>query len=124
MGSVVHFEIPVDDLERAQDFYQRAFGWEANAMPEMGYTILGTTKTDEQGMPTDAGAINGGMMQRTEALTTPIITIDVEDIGDALKQVEKLGGSILVGRRDVGGMGYTAYFKDTEGNTMGLWQNA
>jgi predicted enzyme related to lactoylglutathione lyase len=28
------------------------------------------------------------------------------------------------GRQEVGDMGYAAYFKDTEGNTMGMWQNA
>ncbi|MDQ3734170.1 MAG: VOC family protein [Actinomycetota bacterium] len=124
MGSVVHFEIPADDVERAQAFYRAAFGWEVNAMPEMGYTILSTTKIDEEGRPLEPGAINGGMMKRTDPVTAPVIVIDVEDIDQALQQVEELGGSTLIGRQDVGGMGYAAYFKDTEGNTMGMWQNA
>jgi len=42
----------------------------------------------------------------------------------ALEQVESLGGSTLLGRQPVGGMGFTASFKDCEGNTMGMWQNA
>jgi len=124
VGSVVHFEIPADDVSRAEDFYRQAFGWEVSAMPDMGYTILSTTKTDEQGMPSEPGAINGGMMKRAAPLTAPIITISVEDIDRALEQVESLGGSTVQGRQDVGGMGFSAYFKDSEGNTMGMWQNA
>ena len=124
MGSVVHFEIPADDVSRAEDFYRQAFGWKVSAMPDMGYTILSTTKTDDQGMPTAPGAINGGMMRRAEPLTGPIITISVDDIDRALEQVESLGGSTVQGRQEVGDMGYAAYFKDTEGNTMGMWQNA
>jgi len=124
MGGVVHFEIPADDVSRAEDFYRQAFGWDVSGMPEMEYTILSTTKTDEQGRPTEPGAINGGMMKRTEPLTGPIVVIDVEDIDHTLKQVESLGGSTVSGRQPVGDMGFAAYFKDTEGNTMGLWQNA
>src|SRR4029453_5659606 len=61
---VVHFEIPADDVERAQVFYRDAFGWTINAMPEMGYTIVMTTESDEAGTPVERGAINGGMLQR------------------------------------------------------------
>ena len=35
-----------------------------------------------------------------------------------------LGGKIAAGRQAVGNMGFTGYFVDTEGNTVGLWQNA
>jgi predicted enzyme related to lactoylglutathione lyase len=38
--------------------------------------------------------------------------------------VEKLGGSIALGRQAVGDMGFSAYFTDPEGNVIGLWQNA
>ena len=30
----------------------------------------------------------------------------------------------VLGRQDVGDMGWAAYFKDVEGNLMGLWQRA
>jgi len=123
-GKVVHFEIPADDVDRAGNFYRQAFGWDVNAMPGMPYTIVSTTETDEQGRPTTPGAINGGMMGREEPLTGPVITIEVDDIDAALEQVEALGGSTVLGRQSVGEMGYTAYFKDSEGNTLGLWQNA
>jgi predicted enzyme related to lactoylglutathione lyase len=123
-GGVVHFEIPADDVERARAFYQGAFGWNITPMPEMEYTILGTTPTDEQGMPTSPGAINGGLFERSFGISTPVITIDVDDVDAALAKVEELGGKTFRAREAVGEMGFTGYFTDPEGNLMGLWQTA
>ncbi|QHK20016.1 VOC family protein [Pseudarthrobacter psychrotolerans] len=123
MAGVVHFEIPADDNQRANTFYQSAFGWTLTPMQEMDYTIAITTPSDEQtGMPSAPGAINGALFPRTENLKTPIITIDVEDVDAALGQIESAGGSVAQAKDAVPGMGYYAYFKDTEGNIMGLWQ--
>ena len=125
MRKVVHFEIPADDVERAKKFYGSSFGWELETMP-MGdgeYTSVKTTAVDEQTqMPTDPGAINGGMFQRDERLTSPVITIDVDGIDDALKQIEDAGGSTVQPRTAIPGMGAFAYFKDPEGNVLGLWE--
>jgi predicted enzyme related to lactoylglutathione lyase len=125
MPKVVHFEIPADDVDRAKKFYGSVFGWELQTM-DMGdgeYTSVKTTAIDEQTqLPTEPGAINGGMFQRDERLTTPVITIDVDGIDDALKQVEDAGGSTIQPRTSIPGMGAFAYFKDPEGNVMGLWE--
>ena len=123
-GAVVHFEIPADDVERARTFYRDAFGWNITPMPEMQYTILATTPTNDQGMPNDPGAINGGMFERADDISTPIITIDVDDIEAALTKVESLGGKTVRTSVAVGDMGFAAYFTDSEGNLMGLWQTA
>jgi uncharacterized protein len=125
MSKVVHFEIPADDVERAKSFYGSVFGWELQTMQmETGeYTSVRTTPVDEQTqLPTEPGAINGGMFVRDERLTTPVITIDVDGIDDALKQIEAEGGSTVTPRTAIPGMGAFAYFKDPEGNVMGLWE--
>jgi predicted enzyme related to lactoylglutathione lyase len=127
MRKVVHFEIPADNLDRAKSFYGSIFGWELTTMPmEAGdYTVVMTTPVDDQShLPTEPGAINGGMMLRNERTPAPVITIDVEDIDDALKQVEAEGGSVVTPRTAIPGMGAFAYFKDTEGNVLGLWETA
>jgi uncharacterized protein len=124
MDKVVHFEVPFDDGERATTFYREAFGWQLNSMPQMQYTLVTTTATDEQGQPTESGAINGGMLARQGPITSPIIVIDVQDLDEALARVEKLGGKVVLGRQQVGDMGYSAYVNDTEGNVIGLWQTA
>jgi predicted enzyme related to lactoylglutathione lyase len=121
-GRVVHFEIPFDDGERARTFYADAFGWVVNEIPEMHYTIVQTGPADGDGFPAEAGFIGGGMLKRESPTDRPVITIDVEDIDEALARIESLGGTKILGRQNVGEMGYAAYFKDVEGNLMGLWQ--
>lgn len=122
-GRVVHFEIPVDDLARAEGFYRDAFGWEMNSVPGMGYTLVSTTPSTERG-PTEPGAINGGMLARQAPITAPVVTIEVDDIGQALKVIERGGGRTVRERTPVGDMGFSAYFADPEGNIVGLWENS
>jgi predicted enzyme related to lactoylglutathione lyase len=126
MSKVVHFEIPADDLDRARSFYGRVFGWRIDTMSMPGggdYTSLTTTAVDEKTMtPTEPGAINGGMTQRSETTPAPIITIDVEDIDAALAQIEAAGGKAVTSRTAIPGMGAYGYFRDSEGNVMGLWE--
>jgi predicted enzyme related to lactoylglutathione lyase len=122
-GRVVHFEIPFDDGDRARAFYRDVFGWEIMEMPGMDYTIVTTGPSGDQG-PTEPGYIGGGMTQRAAPNEATIVVVDVEDIEAALAEVEKAGGSTVSGKQAVGEMGFAAYFKDVEGNTVGLWQSA
>jgi len=124
MSSVVHFEIPADDVERARTFYAEGFGFELGGLPGFDYTFVTTTPTGEDGRPIEPGAINGGMFKREAPFAGPVVTISVDDIDATLDLVERLGGKRLVEKQAVGEMGFAAYFVDTEGNTMGLWQNA
>ena len=125
MRKVVHFEIPAEDLGRAKSFYGSVFGWQLQtmAMPGGEYTSVMTTPIDENTqLPAEPGGINGGMMQRDERTPSPVITIDVEAIDDALKDIEASGGATVTPRTAIPGMGAFAYFKDPEGNVLGLWE--
>ena len=122
-GRVVHFEIPFDDGDRARNFYSSAFDWQLMPMPEMGYTIVMTGPSGDEG-PSESGFINGGMMQREEPFMGPNLVIDVDNLEDALKAVNEAGGTTVSEREAVGDMGFTAYFRDTEGNLVGLWETA
>ncbi len=125
-GEVVHFEVPAKDLKRAKAFYSQVFGWKMNDTPMPSgdtYTSLMTTPVDETGMrPKSPGAINGGMMQYRELYSGPVVTIQVDDITAALKSVESRGGKTVVGRTEMGQYGAFGYFRDTEGNLMGLFE--
>jgi predicted enzyme related to lactoylglutathione lyase len=120
-GRVVHFEIPHDDADRARGFYEQVFGWQLLPMPEMDYTIVMTGPSGDEG-PTESGFINGGLMKREAGLNAPNIVIDVDNIEDALAAVGAAGGSTVAERMPVGDMGFAAYFKDSEGNVIGLWE--
>ena len=123
-GRVVHFEVPFDDGDRARSFYKEAFGWQVMEMPDMGYTIVMTGPSNDSG-PTESGFINGGMLSREQGATSgPVVVLDVESIDAALEKIGGLGGSTVVGKTPVGDMGFAAYFKDSEGNVMGLWETA
>ncbi len=123
MNKVVHFEIPADDMERAQKFYRETFGWSINEIPRMNYCLVNTVETDEKGMPKTPGAINGGMVKRDETGKHPVIVIKVPSIEEHIKKVEKTGGKIVMPTVPVGDMGFYARFRDTEGNIIGLWQD-
>jgi predicted enzyme related to lactoylglutathione lyase len=126
MDKVVHFEIPVDDAPRAKEFYRSVFDWQLDDADMGGgnlYTTVTTTPIDEQSrLPTEPGAINGGLMRRTADTSAPVITVGVDAIDDALKKVEAGGGSIVQPRTEIPDLGAFAYFKDSEGNVLGLWE--
>lgn len=125
MDKVIHFEIPAEDRERAKAFYASSFGWATDDVPGMDYTILRTVAVDEQQMPTEPGAINGGMMRRSpEYPSGPVLTIGVDSIDAALQRIQDAGGSVVRPRTAIPGMGAFAYFTDSEGNTLGLWETA
>ena len=123
MDSVVHFEIPADNPTRASKFYKDAFGWNIQKWEgPMAYWMLGTAESDENGMPKNPGAINGGMAKREAPLKSIVVTVMVDDIEKALQRVEKAGGKAVSKKQAVGDMGFSAYFKDSEGNVVGLFQ--
>src|SRR3989344_5542887 len=125
MDKIVHFEIPVDNLERAQQFYKKFFGWNIvkTEMPNMEYHIIHTVETDKKGMPKSSGAINGGMMKRMKKGETPVLVIKVKSLDDTLKKLKQVGIKIVMPKMQVGNMGLYARFLDPEGNVMGIWQD-
>jgi hypothetical protein len=124
-GEVGHFEIPAKDMKRARAFYSQVFGWKSSeSTMESGetYTSLVTTETDKNNRPKFPGAINGGMIRLREPFSGPVITIVADKIDVSLKLVKKNGGKIVVKRTEMGKYGAFAYFGDSEGNLMGLYE--
>ena len=122
MDSIVHFEIPARDPKRASAFYSKAFGWQIDQYPDFEYWSLGTTASDNR-VPTSPGAINGGMGKKGATAPEHVtVTIGVADIDATLESVKKLGGKTVTKKTSIGDMGFSAYFQDTEGNIIGLYQ--
>lgn len=131
MDAVAHFEIAVDDKEKAKEFYAAVFGWQIVDYPvPMGdgtatYTTAMTTPTDPQTrQPTTPGAINGAIVERRDRITAPVITVYVPSIEGSLAKVTAAGGTVIEGRQEIPGMGAYAYVTDVAGNVVGLWETA
>ncbi len=116
-NSVVHFEIPADDVARAKAFYQKTFGWTIKLFPmPAGEEYFGVT-TRKKGEP----GIDGGLTKRKMPGQPFTNYITVKSI-DAMNQVVQAnGGSIVMPKQEIGkGMGWISAFKDPENNLMGL----
>ncbi|HEX6538562.1 MAG TPA: VOC family protein [Candidatus Dormibacteraeota bacterium] len=114
MARPTHFEIPVDDPDRAEKFYSTIFGWTFQRY-EGAPSYYGMASTGE----TNPG-INGALFQRSPGSETAL-TMETDSIERALEQIVAEGGSVLLGKTPIPNMGWFATCKDTEGNTFGLF---
>lgn len=116
MAAIVHFDVPAEDVGRAKKFYSALFGWKFESFPEMEYNLITTTNLD--GTP----GVGGGMGKRMDPSQRITNYFGVQSIDEAMKEVRRLGGTLLTGKMAVPGMGYLANCMDTEGNPFGLWE--
>ncbi len=114
--SVVWFEIPADNVERARTFYRKLFDWKIEKFPgaQMPYWIIETGADD--------ASRNGGMMERQFPEHTITNYIAVPSVDQAAAKVEKLGGTICREKTAVPQMGYFVVCRDTENNQFALWE--
>ena len=123
---VVHFEMPYDDAARVASFYAAAFGWEMNVSgPEMGnYVLATTTASGDDGRPTAPGTINGGFFPKNPDWPAqyPSVVIAVDDIRQAMTNVEHAGGELLGEVMEIPGVGQYVSFLDSERNRVSLLQ--
>jgi predicted enzyme related to lactoylglutathione lyase len=120
MPTIVHFEVPADDVERSRKFYSDLFGWKMEKWPGMesgmDYWIINTT--DNEG----GKAVGGGMMKRQNPQQGITNFIDVTSLDEYSAKVQSLGGKIVAPKQAVPTMGYFAVCLDTENNTFGIWE--
>lgn len=114
-GEITHVELPSDDVQRAKDFYAALFGWQVRSVDGMPDYELFQSGPGDMG-----GAI--GLRGQTAPSRGPRIYVTVDSVADTLAKVERLGGSIVVDRAEVPGMGWYAAINDSEGNEIGLWE--
>jgi predicted enzyme related to lactoylglutathione lyase len=117
MSRVVHFEISVDDVERAIEFYTEVFGWSVQKWEgPVEYWLVTTGPSEEPG-------IDGGIVKRTNPSATTVNTVDVASVDEFIAKIEQSGGKVVVPKTVVPGVGYLAYCQDPDGNTFGLMQS-
>lgn len=113
MPTIVHFEIPADDVERAKKFYTDLFGWEIKEIP-MEYWLITTSGENH---------VDGGMMKRQNPDQQITNYIGVPSVDEYVTKVETLGGKVVAPKSPVPGEGYFAVCIDTENNVFALWED-
>lgn len=113
MASVEHFEIPADDIDRAQAFYGKVFGFTFEDWGD-GNIMLRTGS--------DAG-INGDIHQRGP-VPHPTVVISVDDLEQTIAAAVEGGGEQVGQIESMGETARYAYVKDSEGNIIGLYSDA
>jgi predicted enzyme related to lactoylglutathione lyase len=125
---VVWADIPVTDLERASNFYTHVLGMPVTQMPGMeGVALPGAGAPPESGdTAAEAMPVSFDLYVGDREPTTNGATVYLSSMGDIdamIARVVEAGGEILQEKRFMGPMvGWTAYFKDTEGNRVGIQQ--
>jgi hypothetical protein len=117
MPRVVHFEISANKPERAVKFYEKVFGWKLVKWEgPMEYWLIMTGEKEEPG-------IDGGLSRRKEGEGADTVnTIDVPSVDEFAERVKQNGGTIVVPKHAVPGVGWLVYFKDTEENMFGMME--
>ncbi len=122
MNRVVHFEIHVDDPERAMKFYADVFGWTFMQWGERKYWMVMTAPKES----TEPG-INGGLLPRSASMphgvsgaNAFVCTVQVENFDEIAKKIIAAKGAVTMPKYALVGMAWQGYFLDTEGNTFGI----
>ena len=102
MPRPIHFDMTVDNPERAMNFYRDIFGWKFEKWSgPMKYWMVTTGNEKEPG-------INGGFSKRSESAMPNMNTIGVSSVVKFSKMVQDKGGKVLMPKTPIPGVGWFA----------------
>lgn len=110
MAKVEHFEIPADDVARAQSFYGDVFGFTFEAWDDDNIML-------HTGSPDGIG----GDIHKRGPVPHPTVVITVDNIEETLAAVVSNGGEPVGEILAMGDTARYSYFKDSEGNIVGVY---
>jgi len=115
------FEIPVNDMDRAKNFYETILGIEIT-LTDIGNALMGWFPFE----PNSGGAT--GTLIKAESYVPSydgtMVYFSVEEINDIIPKIRSTGCKIINEKFSIGEHGFCAHFEDSEGNRVALHQNA
>ncbi len=122
MPTLQYFEIPADDINRAQEFYKKVFGWDMQKWSnpensEHDYWMF-ETKDDEGN-----SGLGGGMMKRQSPQHTVTNYITISSIEEYSSKIEQSGGKVIIPKKEIPNMGFFAICLDSENNMFGIYED-
>ena len=124
--TIVHFEIPADDVERARKFYTTLFGWKIEKIEVkkdgdiMNYWMISTSSIEDSN---EKSSIDGGLIKRQHPQQPNLNYISVSSIDEYSNKVNELGGKVVLPKTEITGYGFFAVCIDTENNAFALWES-
>lgn len=118
MPRPIHFELYADDPERAAKFYADSFDWSVERWQGESGPVYWLLTTGEESFP----GINGDIQRRSDPAAATSIILAVSSVDDYAAKIAAAGGNVLRPKFAIPGIGYAAYFRDTEGNRFGIFQ--
>lgn len=114
-GSLAHFAINTDDVARSKAFYEKVFGWKFSAWGPPGFYQI------------EGAGVRGALQKRRDLVEGHRIsgfecTIAVESIDTTEKAVVANGGTIVMPRSVIAGVGTLMFFQEPGGNVFGAMQ--
>jgi hypothetical protein len=118
---VVHFEIPVLDLDRAMDFYSRVFETTLSREEIDGYQMA-MFPVEDDGFGTSGALVQGDVY--IPSIEGCFLYFGVTNIDETIERAKASGGSVMYPKKSNGELGWVAEIGDTEGNRIALHEPA
>ena len=112
-GDITHIDIPVDDMARATNFYNKVLGWQIAEAP--GYEGYPMWRAPNE-------VSGGGFASRDGSFQNIRSYVEVDSIDDVLSKVTESGGAVVLEKTPISETSWYSAFTDTEGNQMGLYE--
>ncbi len=110
--TIVWFNVPAGETDRARTFYEKVFAWTAKPFSGM-----------EGAFEIATGGMGGEILARTYPGEPITVFVGVPSVEEYAGRVRGAGGRIVVPKMPVPGRGYFAVCEDTEQNRLGLWED-
>lgn len=127
-NKVTWFSIPTDNLERASNFYNAAFGWQIEPLTQeenddLSFNTMVNSSSDENYVSKERGAINGCLVKRKIGLPNPAVLVEVANLDKAIEKALAAGGKLVSDKITMKSLNGTFVFiQDTEGNYVEVFQ--
>jgi hypothetical protein len=115
-NTLAHFAINADDVEASRAFYSKVFGWTFAAWGPPGFYQI-----EAKGSPVMSALQGRRTLVKGQRVgfepTFAVTSIDATE-----KAVKAAGGSVLLERSVIVGVGTLMFFADPDGNVFGAMQ--
>ena len=69
----------------------------------------------------DGPGIDGGILRYQDKMPRTINSVEVKSVDEYMEKATRSGGKVAKPKMSIPGVGYQAYFLDTEGNVVGYF---